>query len=87
MQQGFRDGTGNYLTENTHSGVWLSNEPLDENSGASGDTLLEVTTEMTQSEITQYEWVEEDKGFREFLIPAAEINRRMKIRIVEDGRE
>jgi hypothetical protein len=75
------------LTENTYSGVWLSNVPLDENEGACGDILLEVTTDMTESEIAQYEWIEEGKGYREFLIPAAEINSRMKIRIVEEGRE
>jgi len=85
-QEGFRDGTGNYLTMNTYSGVWLSNVPLDENDGAVGDILLEVTTDMTESEIAQYEWIEKAKGYREFLVPAAEINSRMKARIIEDRR-
>jgi hypothetical protein len=87
LQQGFRDDTKNYTTEDPYSGVWLSTEPLDENSGASGDIVLEVTTKMTESEIAQYEVVEEGKGYREFCIPAAVINRKMKIRIVEDRRE
>jgi hypothetical protein len=87
LQQGFRDGTRKYMTTSSHSGVWLSDAPLDENEGAFGDILLEVTTEMTESEIAKYECIEEGKGCREFLIPAAEINSRMKIRIVEDRRE
>lgn len=86
LQQGFRDSVGNYMTKNTYSGVWLSNVPLDENEGAGGDILLEVNTDMTESETTQYEWIEEGKGYREFLVPAAEINSRMKIRIVKDRR-
>jgi hypothetical protein len=56
------------------------------NEGAGGDILLEVNTDMTESEIAQYEWIEEGKGYREFLVPAAEINSRMKIRIVKDRR-
>jgi hypothetical protein len=87
LQQGFRDGTGKYLTRNTYSGVWLSDAPLDENEGACGHILLEVVTEMTECEIAQYEWTEEGKGFREFFVPAAQINSRMKIRIVEDRRK
>jgi hypothetical protein len=87
LQQGFRDGTGRFMTASTHSGVWLSKARPDENEGAFGDILLEVTTDMTESELAQYEWTEESKGFREFLIPAVEINSRMKIRIVENRRE
>jgi len=87
LRDGFRDGTGTYLTMNTYSGVWLSNVPLDENEGAVGDILLEVDIDMPKSEIGQYEWIEEGKPYREFLVPAAEINSRMKARIVEDRRE
>jgi len=52
-----------------------------------GDILLEVAVEMTESEISQYEWIEQGKPYREFLVPAAEINSRMKTRVVEDRRE
>jgi hypothetical protein len=65
----------------------VSNVPLDENESAFGDILLEVTVEITESEIGQYEWIEQGKPYREFLVPAAEINSRMKIRVVGDRRE
>jgi hypothetical protein len=81
---GFRDGVGNYLTENSHSGVWLSNVPLDENEGASGDVLLEITVSLTEADVSKYEWAEEGKGYREFLIPAELLNPSMQMRIVED---
>ena len=34
LEGGLRDGTGTYMTQQTWSGVWLSDEPLDENEGA-----------------------------------------------------
>lgn len=80
---GFRDKSGYYLTETIHSGVWLSDVPLDANDGVGGDVLLEVTVELASSEIAEYEWVEEGRSFREFLIPAAILNPVMQLRIVE----
>jgi hypothetical protein len=86
LRDGFKDGTGHYLTAQLHSGVWLSNEPLDCNEGATGDVLLEIEG-LTESELTEYEWVEEDKPYREWLIPAATVNTRATVRIVEDEGE
>jgi hypothetical protein len=74
LAEGFRDGTGKYLTDQQWSGVWLSNEPLDENEGAVGDTLLEVKLRGTWEVLSAYEWIEEGKGYREWLIPAAKLN-------------
>jgi hypothetical protein len=71
LREGFRDGTGNYLTDRKWSGVWLASEPLDENEGAFGDTLLEVQVRGTSETLARYEWIEEGKGYREWLIPAA----------------
>src|SRR5262245_19846428 len=70
---GFRDGTGLYLTSQERSGVWLSDRPLDANEGARGDTLLRL--EIPDYVLTPYEWVEDDKMYREFLIPADVVNR------------
>ncbi len=84
LRSGFEDGHGTYLTVNKYSGVWLSNVPLDANEGAFGDTLLGVELEMAEEELRQYEWIEEGKGFREFLIPAAIINAKAKVRVVEE---
>jgi hypothetical protein len=84
LQSGFKDGTGNYMTAHKYSGVWLSKVPLDANEGAFGDTLLEVELELSEEALRQFEWFEEGKGFREFLIPAALINAKAKVRVIED---
>jgi len=84
LSSGFKDGTGNYLTTNEYSGVWLSNVPLDANEGAFGETLLLVELDMPEGELSQFEWIEEGKGYREWLIPAALINDKGKVRIVEE---
>ncbi len=84
LRSGFEDGHGKYLTANEYSGVWLSDIPLDANEGAFGDTLLGVDLDLSEKELGQYEWIEEGKGFREFLIPAALINEKANVRVVEE---
>jgi hypothetical protein len=69
---GFRDGRGTYLTVHEHEGVWLSDCPLDENEGAEGPVLFSI--KMSVSEVRPFEWVEDGKGYREFLVPAALVN-------------
>ncbi|MBR0914888.1 hypothetical protein [Bradyrhizobium japonicum] len=71
---GFRDGVGTYMTSDEHSGVWLSNVPLDVNEGAPGDTLLRL--ELPEQIIASYEWIEKGKPYREWLIPAQLINEK-----------
>ncbi len=71
--EGFVDGEGTYLTQHVRRGVWLSDDVLDISEGAWGDTVLEL--EIPENIVAQYEWIEEDKGFREFLVPADVVNR------------
>ena len=87
LKHGFKDSTGTYLTMNEHTGVWLSNVPFDENEGAWGDVLLEVELRMPESKICEYEWVEEFKPYREFLMPAVLINENCSVRVVDEDDE
>ena len=81
LRDGFRDGTGTYMTDQLHTGVWLSNVPLDGNEGASGDVLLQV--ELPSEEmVAEYEWIQ-DIGYREWLVPAALINEEGTRRVLE----
>jgi len=72
LTQGFRDATDYYLTTSLHTGVWFSDRPLDINEGADGDTLL--TVDIPESAVADYEWIEDEKPYREFLIPASLAN-------------
>jgi hypothetical protein len=72
LDRGFRDGEGTYLTTRRFRGVWLSDEPLDENDGVAGSTLLMI--EIPEEVVASWEWVEEGKGYREFLVPADRVN-------------
>jgi hypothetical protein len=85
IARGFRDGRGRYLTDREWTGVWLSDRPLNEHPDA--DTLLEVRLALTEGEVADYEWVEDDKGYREWLVPAALINAHATIRIVPPDEE
>jgi hypothetical protein len=83
LRDGFRDGVGCYLTDQEWTGVWLSNRPLDIIEGADGDTLLQV--ELPEQTIADYEWIEKDKPYREWLIPADLINGLASARVVDEG--
>ena len=72
LREGFRDSTDTYMTTREHTGVWVSDCPLDENEGADGDVLLTLSVPIDV--FAQYEWLEEGKPYRESLIPAAILN-------------
>lgn len=73
LAEGFQDGEGTYMTGTLYRGVWLSDRPLDVGQGAKGRELLLV--EIPEDVLAEYEWVEEEKTYREFLIPAEIVNR------------
>lgn len=83
LRDGFRDGHGRYMTDREWSGVWLSAQPLNSNDGACGDTLLRVELACSESEISDFEWVEEGKTCREWLIPAAFVNGLAEVSLAE----
>jgi hypothetical protein len=73
LADGFRDGVGTYLTADTYHGVWVSDRPLGSNEGASGDVILAI--EAPEDVLSPFEWVEEGKPYREWLVPADILNR------------
>lgn len=84
LREGFRDGRGRYMTDREFSGVWLADRPLDSNEGAWGDTyLLKVTLDCAEDEIADFEWIEEGKPHREWLIPAPFLEHRATVSIAD----
>ncbi len=47
----------------------MADRPLDAQEGARGDDL--VVLDVPEDLIGEYEWVEEGRGYREWLVPAA----------------
>lgn len=72
ISEGFRDHEGTYMTGTMHTGVWLSDIPLSVMEGAKGNDLL--TLEISDEVLAEYEWVQEQSTYREFLIPAEVVN-------------
>jgi hypothetical protein len=83
LRAGFRDSQGHYLTSelHLHLGVWCSDVPLDENEGACGDTLLRISLDLAEDEISTYEWIEEGIGYRSWLLPAGLANAHTSVQI------
>ena len=83
LADGFKDGTGTYLTDRKFTGVWVSDRPLDGNEGAEGNTLLALDFDGDLKELQDYEWLESIKSYREWLVPAVFLNARCRVRVVE----
>ena len=62
-----RDG----FTQREHKGVWVSDVRLTD---APGNTTLEVTLSVEEKALAAFEWIEEGKGYREWLVPARLLN-------------
>ena len=73
LTKGFKDQEGYYTTQGLHRGVWFADRPLDINEGAEGGVVLAV--EVPEERMMPFEWIEEGKPYREFLAPAAVVNR------------
>ena len=70
-RDGFRDGTGKYLTDFEFTGVWVSAEPLDDHPSPEA---RHFEIEVGDLNLEPFEWVEEGKPYREFLVPAEVLN-------------
>ena len=67
------------------TGVWVSDEPLTEQEGASGPDLIEITLpDDVDVDFDYFEVVEEGKLYREWCLPAAVLNRGA-LRLVPGG--
>lgn len=85
LKEGFRDAEGTYMTAQLWRGVWVSADwPLDIGQGADGDKVLEI--DIPTEVFEEYEWVEEEKPYRESLIPAAILN-KYKPRLLSEEEE
>lgn len=82
LRDGFRDATGRYGTDLQFTGVWLSEELMEINDGVEGDALLAV--DIAEGVVDEYEWIEEGKVTREWLVPASLISAHAQIKIVEE---
>ncbi len=74
LKGGFKNATSTYLVRSEHTGVWVSDCERDPTGGALGDALLTVSTVFSESDLDAFEWVEDDKPYREWLIPAHLLN-------------
>ena len=73
IRDGFRDGDG---PPGVRRGVWVYDEPLDEQEGALGNVVL-VISGVPEAAVADFEWrhVDRSRSFREFLVPAGVLNR------------
>jgi hypothetical protein len=71
---GFCDTLSTYLTDSEHNGVWVSDRPYDGTEFRSDDEVAIFEIEADENAISPYEFVEEGKPYREWLMPAELLN-------------
>lgn len=74
LKDGFKDGSGYYDSSQIFRGVWFSDRPLEINDGVTGDALIAVDLPIQDADLADFEWIEEGKPYREWLVPAELIN-------------
>lgn len=82
LSTGFADGEDGYMTIHTYRGVWLSDRPLYVGDGVDGPDLLVV--DIPEGVVADYEWEEDMKPHREYLVPANIVNSYPVERVVDD---
>jgi hypothetical protein len=88
LAHGFRDRAGTYGTAHEYTGVWLSDRPLGINEGVGGEALLAVELAPERAAaLDGYEWVEDGKGYREWFVPAEQLNGFALVREVGQDEE
>ena len=71
---GFHDGTGTSLSGSVHKGVWVSDQLLVLLSGIDLDDIACFEIKVLEEWLIRHESIQEGKGYREFLVPAIELN-------------
>ncbi|MDW6021593.1 hypothetical protein SAZ10_07415 [Mesorhizobium sp. BAC0120] len=86
IKHGFRDDERDYLPLHVRHGVWVSDQPLDEEAGALGDVVL-VISGVPEADVVEFEWTFPGRSqtVREFLVPAAVLNRFPIVGIYPDS--
>lgn len=85
LAHGFKDHCGTYGLDLDEPicGVFLSNKPLDMHEGAKGDELLAL--EVDEQIISDHEWAEDGKPYREWCVPAGILNTVASVRIANEA--
>ena len=83
IDSGFSDTSGYFLNNRIWTGVWLSSIPVDNEEGADEDSFLMVKLDIPERELSRWEWVAEGRSYREWLVPAAIVNRCAAVEMVE----
>jgi len=82
LRDGFGETSGTYLTESDHSGVWLFDRPLESYMGG-GDAVVLLELEIPEPIASPFQWVT-SLPYRQFLMPAALINKYGLPRVSDD---
>jgi hypothetical protein len=74
LEYGFRDATGTYMSGSVHTGVWVSDKLLVHQSDIDLNEMACFQIKVSKEWLLRHERGEKGKAYREFLVPAVELN-------------
>jgi hypothetical protein len=83
LASGFTNSSGYFQGNRIWTGVWLSSAPVDTSDTGDDEALLIVKLEADERVISRWEWTAEGRSSRQWLIPAALINKCAKTELVD----
>lgn len=83
LDKGFANTSGHFLNNRIWTGVWLTSMPVDSSNAGGDEALLMVKLETAEQALSRWEWTAEGKSYREWLMPAALVNKCAKVELVE----
>jgi hypothetical protein len=79
LRDGFRDEQGRYTSDFGAEGVWFSDVPKDAGECDADEVVVEMDVGLSVRSLAAFERSEDEAtGYREWLIPAALVNSKMK---------
>ena len=82
LKEGFRNGTGYYLTDRLWEGVWIFDKPFNDEHLSDTDTLFAI--EIPEEDISDCEWAEEGKAYQKLLVDDKILNSYGPPLVVDD---
>ena len=82
IDSGFSNASGYFMNNRIWTCVCLSSIPIEGEPDAEVDSLLMVKLKIDERELSRWEWAGQGRSYREWLVPAAIVNRCAVVEMV-----
>ena len=78
LREGFRNERERYTSDFGEEGVWFSDVPKEAGECDPDEAVVSVDLDFPAKSISTFEWIEDERSYKEWLIPTALVNSKLK---------